>query len=74
MMKGGGKTKKYMAKGGTMGGKKKMSKGGAMGGKRTMMMSGGGRTKGAAAGGKKMSVKDLRLAASKLGYIIKKKA
>ena len=39
MMKGGGKTKKYMAKGGAMGGMKKptmMSKGGKAGGKMTL--------------------------------------
>ena len=49
MMRGGGKTKKYMAKGGAMGGKKKMSKGGAMGGMRQKM------SKGAAVGGLTMA-------------------
>ncbi len=72
MMRGGGRTK-MMAKGGAMGGKKKammqyggktkkmMAKGGAAGGKKPTMMRGGGKaTKGAKAGGKKMTLAQIR--------------
>ena len=70
MMRGGGKTKKMMAKGGAAGGKKKMmAKGGAMGGmKKPTMMSKGGK-----AGGK-MTLSKIRSAANAMGYkLVKKK-
>ena len=72
MMKGGGKTKKYMAGGGKT--KKYMAKGGAAGGmkKPTMMRGGGKATKGGKAGGK-MSLTAIRSAANAMGYKLVKK-